>query len=105
MAETKKKDLREKTSKPTNKMVVPGERNANQAERKDLRDFWQEEIEALQQGSFSSIDQAIEVLVDRVLERMKSDKHGIQGEREFVIDFLKTDAEIVEELQRILQLK
>jgi hypothetical protein len=68
-------------------------------------EFWKEEVQALEQTVFADMNQAVEALVERVLERLQLPPPARAETREFLLLLLDTDEEIKEELSGMLKIK
>ncbi|MBX7137461.1 MAG: hypothetical protein K1X83_05705 [Oligoflexia bacterium] len=66
--------------------------------------FWKDEIEALREERFASIEQALQTLIARVTARLEDGSKGSDGEREFLYDLLSTDPGVVEYLKSVLKI-
>ena len=67
--------------------------------------FWQKEIDALQQQRFSSADEAVTALVDRVVERFREDGLGAAKMREFLTFLFDVDPELKAKVARVLHVR
>ena len=103
--EKRKEQLR--TEEKKRKVSAPGKATAPaaQEERKWLADAtaaWSEEIQKFHGERFASVQEATEVLVSRIVDRL-SDGAGNAGMSQFLLNFLETDPEIQRVLERYVK--
>lgn len=65
---------------------------------------WDDAVSSLRNESFHSIDQVINAVVDRVLEKMLDEKDRNSTIRSFLYDVLETDITLRQELSSIFGL-
>ena len=71
----------------------------------ELLSAWKDEIAALQAAAFADEAQAIEAVVSRVLERLKTPLHLQEPTRLFLSDLFATDPGLREELRECLKIR
>lgn len=69
-----------------------------------LSEFWKEEARALIGRHYHNLGQALEVLIERVLDRFSLPQEQRGEMREFLMLLFDTDQEIKEELSKILEI-
>ena len=68
-------------------------------------EFWKSEIEGLKSGSFSSVAEATEKLIDQVLERLKLKRNGEDDVKEFLRLVFESNETLQSTLKKALNLK
>jgi hypothetical protein len=81
---------------------VPGGRNQDVSIKEEL---WQETLQELQAARFTTVEAAIEAVVEQVTRRMSLNESNTPGIRAFLTDLLSTDAGIRAELEEIFKIR
>ena len=73
-------------------------------EHSQQRAFWRAEIESLSNQIFSTFDDAISAIADKVLDRLGGNPEHRLEEKKFLIDLLVTDAQLCADVRSILKI-
>ena len=104
MAHTKPKNTQK--SKLKSPAPVSGLKTSaaeHQLDQHKLEQFWQQELSALTAASFTSVEAAIDSVIERVLKRIDPGG-GEQKLRTFLRTVLSTDPSICDQLRRSLRI-
>ncbi|MBN8550220.1 MAG: hypothetical protein J0M12_12955 [Deltaproteobacteria bacterium] len=104
MNATKPKKSQEAPRKKVTVQASKAAANATPAELAQQRAFWQSEIEAIAGQSLSSLEEAISVIVDTVLNRIGGSAERREEEKKFLTDLLLTDAQLCADVRSILKI-
>jgi len=107
MAKPKKKV--EENSKSNRKaeeiLTTSNEPSASASEALSRKDFWKEEIAALQGQSFEDLDQALECIIDKAVTRIAPNRESSAELKAFLTTVMQTDQSILEILKTSLRIK
>lgn len=115
-AHKKIKLVQSKPSKKDSRSLAPSESvsstqavtaEAQQRDREavEITAFWRSEIDALQGKKFNSVADAIDALVDMVLDRLGVNGPERAETRDYMVVLFDTDPELQEELSQVLAVK
>lgn len=100
---TKKKEEVKATKKSSVKNKVEEKKLTEQDQV--LLTLWEEEVRGLLESNFENFDDAIEAVIEGVINKVDSLSKNRDATRNFLYQFMTTDPEIVEELKNIFKLK
>lgn len=104
MAQTKKKNAQSLKAKIKTVERVKEQSKAQSQLLSDVSKIWNQECEALVSREFETVDQAIEALIETVLEKSKAGQ-GREDERDFLKLVFAEDPDLRETLSGILNIK
>lgn len=110
MVKTKKKEeqVTKKESKVRIEDVFPetsGEASAQDEVVIARRQLWQDSIHELRSQEFSSMESAVDAVIDKVLEKAAATVEDKTDLKSFLSLLFVTDPEITEELEQVLRIK
>jgi hypothetical protein len=91
-----------RNNKPTAQKILPQDRR-EQSPEASQEDYWNEAVQNLQEMRFSTLDEAINAVIDKVVERVGGADASNPDLRQFLFDLLDTDPGIKEQLESVLQ--
>jgi len=103
MASTKKK-IQEEISKNKSQKREVVQETISEDSRQAMQ-LWQKELEDLESMSFNSLEEAIDVLIEKVLLRLEAEAASREETKNFLTELFATDPTLQEELKAILKIK
>jgi len=67
--------------------------------------FWKQEIAALSEQRFQTVDQAVAAVVDSVVKRFQEEGHGGEQMRQFLTFLFDTDPDLKAQVARVLRVR
>ncbi len=67
--------------------------------------FWKEEIAALSEQQFQTVEHAVAAVVDSVVKRFQEEGHSGEQMREFLTFLFDTDPELKAQVSRVLRVR
>lgn len=107
MAETKKKPtaVKQKKGKIVGFITMPGAEPVSDEQAAEQSAFWKDTIQSLKSQHYQSMDQAIHAVVGAAMEKLGQTDDESGEVREFLYDVLNMDPELLEELEKSLDIR
>lgn len=109
MAKARQKIKSEATSKVKRTLSVPSDASAMDSsltqEAARICEFWLEEIESLEDTNFRTMEEARNVVISRVIDRLQVSAKERTGVESFLVALFETDPTLEEELRAALKIK
>ena len=102
-----------KTSAKKKEEAVSGKKTVNKQQVKEktlseqeqnIMNLWEHEVQGLLDRQFSDFEEAIEAVIDGVINKIDPKSISREKTRNFLYDFMTTDPEMINELKAIFKL-
>lgn len=105
MAESHKKRSPNEDLKPARRVIEEDVKIKEDGRSAEILSFWKEEVTNLKGKEFSSVDQAVTTLIERVLDRLNEPQDRRVATQKFLELLFKTDPVMLSTLERILKIQ
>ncbi len=100
---TKKKE--EVTSKKKSVTKTKVTEKTLSLQEQNILNLWEHEVQGLLDMQFSDLDEAIEAVIEGVIKKIDPNSGNKERTRNFLHDFMTTDANMIQEMKSIFNLK
>ncbi len=93
------------SKRKTGKLIVAPLNSEIESSFEANPEFWSKDIEEVKQGTYETVEEAIEAIADRIVQRISSPTIDDGETKKFVTDLLSSNEEIVATLRSIMQIR